>query len=162
MVDSDFISPITPGSQNSAKSGERGPTWQGPQPNGPSWPKLTPFSTGYALNDDILSHRLVFKLPELGLFHSIYFWIKNLLSYHSHGVRVGPDMSSALSLSTGFPQDCMLHTCTYTHNYTPAHSSINIPFADDTTVLGLISRGGRVPVPRWGVAVVGVRHKKQD
>lgn len=115
--------------------------WQGPQPNVPSRPKLTPFSTSCAFNT-ILSHRLVFKLSDLGLSPSIYFWIEDLLSYHSHRVRVGPDMSSALSLSTGSPQSCMLHTPIYTHNCTPAHSSSSIiTFADDTTVMGLISWG---------------------
>ncbi|KAF7650739.1 hypothetical protein LDENG_00121520, partial [Lucifuga dentata] len=63
-------------------------------------------------------------------------WIKDFLSDCSQRVRVGPHISSVLSLSTGSPQGCVLSSLLYTlytHGCTPAHSSI-IKFTDDTTV----------------------------
>ncbi len=65
------------------------------------------------------------------------------LPYCSHRVRVGSRISSALS--TGSPQSCVLSPLLYTlytHNCNPAHASNTIiKFADDTTVVGLISGG---------------------
>ena len=93
----------------------------------------------------ILPNRLVIKLSELGIPHSICSWIKDFLTDRSQRVRVGPHISSALSLNTGAPQGCVLSPLLYTlytHDCAPAHSSNSIvKFADDTTVIGLISGG---------------------
>lgn len=60
-------------------------------------------------------------------------------------VRVGPHTSRALNLSTGSPQGCVLSPVLYslyTYDCTPAHHCNTIvKFADDTTVVGLISEG---------------------
>ncbi|KAJ8364825.1 hypothetical protein SKAU_G00136560 [Synaphobranchus kaupii] len=60
-------------------------------------------------------------------------------------VRIGPHTSTTLSLSTGSPQGCVLSPLLYslyTHHFSAAHPSNSIiKFADDTTVVGCISRG---------------------
>ena len=93
----------------------------------------------------ILPHRLVDILGELGFPHNTCMWIKSFLSDRSQRVRLGRHTSTSLSLSTGSPQGCVLSPLLYTlytHNCTPAHrSNTMVKFADDTTVVGLISKG---------------------
>uniref|UniRef100_A0A3B5Q3T5 Reverse transcriptase domain-containing protein n=1 Tax=Xiphophorus maculatus TaxID=8083 RepID=A0A3B5Q3T5_XIPMA len=93
----------------------------------------------------ILPHRLVDKLGDLGLPHSTCMWILSFLTNRQQRVRVGKHTSTALSLSTGSPQGCVLSPllyCLYTYDCTSAHhSNTIIKFADDTTVVGLISGG---------------------
>lgn len=56
---------------------------------------------------------------------------------------MGPHLSTAISLSTGSPQGCVLSPLLYTlytYDCTPTHHNISIvKFADDTTVVGFIS-----------------------
>ncbi|KAF7661600.1 hypothetical protein LDENG_00257910, partial [Lucifuga dentata] len=59
----------------------------------------------------ILPNRLVTKLSHLGISHSICLWIRDFLMHCSQ--RVGPHMSSAISLSTGSPQGCVLSPLLY-------------------------------------------------
>ncbi|XP_036072145.1 von Willebrand factor A domain-containing protein 5A [Oryzias melastigma] len=90
----------------------------------------------------ILPHRLVSKLETLGLHDSICLWILDFLTGRTQRVRVGLHMSAALTLNTGSPQGCMLSPLLYTlytHDCTSTHTTIK--FADDTTVVGLISWG---------------------
>lgn len=68
------------------------------------------------------------------------------LSVHVHQrqtVRLGPHLSSSLSLSIGAPQGCVLSPLLYslyTSDCIAAHpSNTVIKFADDTTVMGLIT-----------------------
>ncbi|KAJ8334029.1 hypothetical protein SKAU_G00413480 [Synaphobranchus kaupii] len=93
----------------------------------------------------ILPDRLVPKLLDLGLSHSTCLWIKDFLSDRPQRVRIGPHTSTTLSLSTGSPQGCVLSPLLYslyTHHFSAAHPSNSIiKFADDTTVVGCISRG---------------------
>uniref|UniRef100_A0A3P9IGT3 Reverse transcriptase domain-containing protein n=1 Tax=Oryzias latipes TaxID=8090 RepID=A0A3P9IGT3_ORYLA len=100
------------------------------------------YSSAY---NTILPHKLVNKLMELGLPHSTCSWIKSFLTDRSQRVRVGPHTSKALTLSTGSPQGCVLSPLLYTlytHDCIPAHhSNTTVKFADDTTVVGLISGG---------------------
>ena len=97
------------------------------------------------LFNTILPHRLMSKLMGLGLFSSISHWILDFLTNRSQWVRVGSHHSASISISTGSPKGCVLSPLLYTlytHDYTPAHSSnTTIKFADDTTVVGLISEG---------------------
>ena len=85
------------------------------------------------------------KLSDIGIPHSTCLWIKDFLTDRTQRVRVGPHTSTALSLSTGAPQGCVLSPLLYTlysHDCTPAHhSNTFVKFADDTTVVGLISSG---------------------
>ena len=93
----------------------------------------------------ILPDRLVDILRDLGFPHNTCKWIKSFLSGRCQRVRVGDHTSTALSLSTGSPQGCVLSPLLYTlytHQYSPAHrSNTMVKFADDTTVVGLISKG---------------------
>ncbi len=58
-------------------------------------------------------------------------------------VRMGNNTSSPLTLNTGAPQGCVLSPLLYslyTHDCTATHSSnVIVKFADDTTVIGLIT-----------------------
>ena len=62
---------------------------------------------------------------------------------HTHTVRMGNLTSNALTLSTGAPQGCILSPLQYalfTYDCEATRSSNAIlKFADDTTILGLIS-----------------------
>ncbi|KAJ8353566.1 hypothetical protein SKAU_G00211330 [Synaphobranchus kaupii] len=102
-------------------------------------PGLDPYQFAYRAN------RLVPKLLDLGLSHSTCLWIKDFLSDRPQRVRIGPHTSTTLSLSTGSPQGCVLSPLLYslyTHHFSAAHPSNSIiKFADDTTVVGCISRG---------------------
>lgn len=93
----------------------------------------------------ILPHRLVSKLEAIGLSNSTCLWVLDFLSERSQRVRVGSHMSTALSLNTGSPQGCVLSPllyALYTYDCTAIYSSNKIiKFADDTTVVGLISGG---------------------
>uniref|UniRef100_A0A3P9AUA1 Reverse transcriptase domain-containing protein n=1 Tax=Maylandia zebra TaxID=106582 RepID=A0A3P9AUA1_9CICH len=93
----------------------------------------------------ILPYKLDAKLKDLGLPHSTCKWINSFLTDCRQRVRVGRYTSPALNLSTGSPQGCVLSPLLYslyTHDCTPAHqSNAIVKFADDTTVVGLISGG---------------------
>ncbi len=86
---------------------------------------------------------LVAKLQTLGLNRSLCSWILDFLTGRSQVVRMGNNTSSTLILNTGAPQGCVLSPLLYslyTHDCTATHSSnIIVKFADDTTVMGLIT-----------------------
>ena len=93
----------------------------------------------------IIPDILINKLVTLGLPPLTCAWIKDFLTNRPQTVRLGPHLSSTRTLSTGSPQGCVLspllyslytHDCSSTHNNT-----LIIKFADDTTVVGLISKG---------------------
>ncbi|KAK2899377.1 hypothetical protein Q8A73_012506 [Channa argus] len=71
-----------------------------------------------AFNTIILQH-LIEKLSILGLNASLCNWILDFLTGRPQSVQIGNNISSTTTLSTGAPQGC---------------------FADDTTVIGLISK----------------------
>ena len=62
----------------------------------------------------IIPSRLVTKLMDLGLSQQICYWIRNFLTDRSQRVRVGSHLSSALSISIGSPQGCVLSPLLYT------------------------------------------------
>ncbi|KAI3352074.1 hypothetical protein L3Q82_020887, partial [Scortum barcoo] len=70
-------------------------------------------------------------------------WILNFLTGRPQAVRMGSTTSSTLTLNTGAPQGCVLSPLLYslfTHDCVATHSSNTIvKFADDTTVIGLIT-----------------------
>jgi len=86
---------------------------------------------------------LVTKLQTLGLNRSLCSWILDFLTGRSQVVRMGNNTSSPLILNTGAPQGCVLSPLLYslyTHDCTATHSSnVIVKFADDTTVIGLIT-----------------------
>ena len=63
------------------------------------------FSSGF---NTILSHKLVVKLGDLGLPHITCMWINSFLCDGRQRVRLDHHTSTALSLRTGSPQDCVL------------------------------------------------------
>ncbi len=75
---------------------------------------------------------LVAKLQTLGLNRYLCSWILDFLTGRSQVVRMGNNTSSPLVLNTGAPQGCV-HTLA-THS-----SNVIVKFADDTTVIGLIT-----------------------
>ncbi len=80
---------------------------------------------------------------DLGLNRSLCSWILDFLTGRSQVVRMGNNTSSPLILNTGAPQGCVLSPLLYslyTHDCTATHSSnVIVKFADDTTVIGLIT-----------------------
>ncbi|KAI4888412.1 hypothetical protein NFI96_009397, partial [Prochilodus magdalenae] len=93
----------------------------------------------------IIPHKLVSKLGSLGLDSSICSWVLGFLTDRPQCVRIGNHTSSTLILNTGTPQGCVLSPLPFTlftNDCTPTHSSNTIiKFADDTTIVGLISDG---------------------
>lgn len=79
---------------------------------------------------------------DLGLGSLLCNWILNFFSERSQVVRLGTQLSSTVTLSTGMPQGCVLSPILYslfTHDCAPASSDNIVKFADDTTVIGLIT-----------------------
>ncbi len=91
----------------------------------------------------IVPATLVAKLQTLGLNRSLCSWILDFLTGRSQVVRMGNNTSSPLILNTGAPQGCVLSPLLYslyTHDCIATHSSnVIVKFADDTTVIGLIT-----------------------
>ncbi len=91
----------------------------------------------------IIPQQLINKLNLLGLNNFLCNWILDFLTGRPQSVRVGHNTSSTTTLSTGAPQGCVLSPLLFmllTHDCTAKFSSNHIiKFADDTTVVGLIS-----------------------
>ncbi len=91
----------------------------------------------------IIPQQLINKLNLLGLNNSLCNWILDFLTGRPQSVSVGHNTSSTTTLSTGAPQGCVLSPLLFTlltHDCTAKFSSNHIiKFADDTTVVGLIS-----------------------
>ncbi|KAK3557694.1 hypothetical protein QTP70_034108, partial [Hemibagrus guttatus] len=84
------------------------------------------------------------KLSLLGINTSLCNCILDFLTGRPQSVRIGNSTSGAPTLNTGAPQGCMLSPLLFTlltHDYAAMHSSNHIiKFADDTAVVGLISK----------------------
>ena len=93
----------------------------------------------------IIPQHLISKLDQLGLNTSLCNWLLDFLTGRPQAVRVGSNTSGTITLNTGAPQGCVLSPLLFTlltHDCTPKHSSNRfVKFADDTTVVGLISNG---------------------
>ncbi len=91
----------------------------------------------------IIPQQLTHKVAQLGLNTSLCNWLLDFLTGRPQAVRVGINTSSTITLNTGAPQGCVLSPLLFTlltHVCTPSHNSnLFIKFADDTTVVGLIS-----------------------
>jgi hypothetical protein len=95
----------------------------------------------------IVPSKLITKIRALGLKPALCNWILDFLMGSPQVVRVGKYISTTLLLNTGAPQGCMLcpllyslfsHDCVVTH----VLNSI-IKFADETTVVGLITNNDK-------------------
>lgn len=91
----------------------------------------------------ILPDIMIRKLLHLGLSTNICSWIMDFLTNRPQSVKLGSNLSSTLTISTGSPQGCVLSPLLYslyTYDCIPIHVSNSIiKFADDTTIVGLIS-----------------------
>uniref|UniRef100_A0A8C9SC26 Reverse transcriptase domain-containing protein n=1 Tax=Scleropages formosus TaxID=113540 RepID=A0A8C9SC26_SCLFO len=91
----------------------------------------------------LISTKLIQKLLRLGLSATLCNWILDFLTNKPQRVRIGSNTSSQLTLNTGTPQGGVLSPVLYslfTHDCVASHSSNNIiKFADDTTIVGLIT-----------------------
>ncbi len=61
----------------------------------------------------IIPSKLTLKLENLGFSPTLHQWIYNFLSDRPQAVRVGRQISSSLTLSTGAPQGCVLSPLLY-------------------------------------------------
>jgi hypothetical protein len=97
----------------------------------------------------IVLSKLINKLKTLGLNTSLCNWILDFLRGRPEMVRVDNNISAILILNTGAPQWCVLSPFLYslfTHDCTARHvSNTIIKFADDTTVVGLITDNNETP-----------------
>uniref|UniRef100_A0A3B1IU70 Reverse transcriptase domain-containing protein n=1 Tax=Astyanax mexicanus TaxID=7994 RepID=A0A3B1IU70_ASTMX len=93
----------------------------------------------------IIPQNLTRKLSSLGLNTPLCNWILDFLTGRPQSVRFGGSTSSTITLNTGAPQGSVLSPLLFTlltHDCAAKHSSNSfIKFADDTTVLGLITKG---------------------
>jgi hypothetical protein len=91
----------------------------------------------------IVPSKLITKLRPLGRNITLCNWILDLLTGRPQVVRVGNNTSALLILNTGAPRGCVLSPLLYslfTHDCVAKHNSNTIiKFADDTTVVGLIT-----------------------
>ena len=91
----------------------------------------------------IVPSKLITKLRNMGLNTSLCNCILDFLTAHLQVVKVGNNISNPLILNTGAPQGCVLSPLLYslfTHDCVTMHTSNSIiKFADDTTVVGLIT-----------------------
>jgi len=106
---------------------------------------LVDFSSAF---NTILPDRLIAKLLDIGLPAIICCWIRDFLSGRIQRVRVGPHLSTALSLNIGSPQRCVLNPLLYTlytHDCISTHpDNVIIKFAEDTTLVGLLYGGDEI------------------
>ncbi|KAK3530839.1 hypothetical protein QTP70_002870 [Hemibagrus guttatus] len=85
------------------------------------------------------------KLFQLNVPDSMCSWITDFLTDRRQFVRLGTHVSDLQHISTGSPQGCVLSLLLfslYTNGCTSGHQSVKLlKFADDTTLIGLISDG---------------------
>ncbi|KAF7649123.1 hypothetical protein LDENG_00146500, partial [Lucifuga dentata] len=94
------------------------------------------------------------KLSQLNVPDSNCRWITDFLSDRRQHVRLGKQVSDSWTISTGSSQGCVLSPLLfslYTNSCTSSHQSVKLlKFADDTTLIGLIS-GEDESAYRWEI-----------
>ena len=112
---------------------------------------LVDFSSAF---NTIIPSLLQDKLIQLGVPDSTCRWITDFLSDRKQHVRLGKHLSESRTISTGSPQGCVLSPLLfslYSNSCTSSHQSVKLlKFADDTTIIGLIS-GGDESAYRWEI-----------
>lgn len=83
------------------------------------------------------------KLNHLNIHPLLCSWITDFLTNRTQYVRLGPHLSQPRTVNTGAPQGCVLSPLLfslYTNDCTSGGPSVKtIKYADDTTIIGLIS-----------------------
>ena len=91
----------------------------------------------------IIPSKLFDKIESHGVPQSMCLWILDFLLNSPQVVKIGDNLSSSVTLSTGTPQGCLLSPMLYslfTHDCLSCHVGTKIlKFADDTTLIGLIT-----------------------
>ena len=91
----------------------------------------------------VIPSKLITKLEDLGISGPLCNWIMDFLTNRPQHVKSGHNLSTTITLNTGVPQGCVLSPFLYslfTHDCRPMYGSNSIvKFADDTTVIGLIT-----------------------
>ncbi len=94
------------------------------------------------------------KLSQLNVPDSTCRWISDFLSDRRQHVKLGKHVSDSRTISTSSPQGCVLSPLQfsmYSNSCTSSHQSVKLPkFADDTTLIGLISDGDESAY-RWKI-----------
>ncbi|KAI4900497.1 hypothetical protein NFI96_007889, partial [Prochilodus magdalenae] len=92
----------------------------------------------------IIPQHLIGKLGVLGLNTSLCNWVLDFLTDRPQSVKIGNNISSTTTLSTGAPQGCVLSPLLFTllnHDCAAKHNTNHIvKFADDTSFVGLITK----------------------
>ncbi|KAI5619532.1 gastrula zinc finger protein XlCGF28.1-like [Silurus asotus] len=95
----------------------------------------------------IIPSKLICKLLDLGINTSTCNWVMDFLTKRPQQVRSGSIYSNTITLNTGVPQGCVLSPFLYslfTSDCRPVNGSNSIiKFADDTTVIGLITNNDK-------------------
>ena len=83
------------------------------------------------------------KLSQPTVPDSTCRWITDFLSERKQHVKLGKNVSDPQTISSGSPQGCVLSPLLfslYTNSCTSSHQSVRLlKFADDTSIIGLIS-----------------------
>jgi gmma-aminobutyric acid receptor subunit gamma len=99
-------------------------------------------TTSSAFNT-IVPSKLIIKLEALGLNPALCNWVLDFLTGCTQLVKVGNNTFTSLIFNTEAPQGCFLSPLLYslfTDNCVAKHTYNSIiKFADDTTVVGLIT-----------------------
>ena len=88
------------------------------------------------------------KFSQLSVPDSTCRWITDFLSDRKQHVKLGKHVSDSKPISTGSSQGCVLSLLLslYTNSCTSSHQFVKLlKFADDTTLIGLISDGDESP-----------------
>ncbi|KAI5616338.1 gastrula zinc finger protein XlCGF28.1-like [Silurus asotus] len=95
----------------------------------------------------IIPSKFIAKLVDLGINTSTCNWVMDFLTNRPQQIRSGSICSNTIILNTSVPQGCVLSPCLYspfTSNCRPVNRSNSIiKFADDTSVIGLITNNDK-------------------
>lgn len=100
---------------------------------------LINFSSAF---DTVVPSKLVLKLRGQGRGNSTCKWLSDFLTGRPRAARIGNACSSTLALNTRVPQGGCFSPLPYslfTYDYVANHNNRVMKYANDTTVIGLIS-----------------------
>ncbi|KAI4901197.1 hypothetical protein NFI96_026368, partial [Prochilodus magdalenae] len=108
----------------------------------------------------IIPQHLIGKLSVLGLNTSLCNWVLDFLTDRPQSVRIGKNISSTTTLSTGAPQGCVLSPLLFTlltHDCAAKYNTNHIvKFADDLPVVGLITKNNETAYREESTKFLGV------